>query len=148
MRYWVATQAKVGNEWVGIKGDVVSAEDYDKLHARAEQLESLAAISPELVWMRLLEMLNADNGCSFTVSYCDFDSVRDEIKQLIEKGFFSEVEYSTDLDSSYWVMVGGSDAERELMFGDSAHVLHSKLDEIFERPEVTASYGKIKENFQ
>lgn len=90
-------------------------------------------LTPELVWMRLLEVLCIDNGCHFTVSTADFMEVRGDLQQMIDQGYFlCDV---MDLEGDYWILVAGTPEEVNRRFPLRWSVVSVVLDRIFERKD-------------
>lgn len=94
-----------------------------------------AAVTPEFVWLRLLEAMSCDNGCAFTSSTDDYREAKPAIIALIAAGFFAS-NYD-DLDGDIWMVAAGEQGEASARFEGhaSAYVMLSNvLNRVFEQP--------------
>ena len=106
-----------------------------------------AAVTPEFVWLRLLEAMAGDNGCAFTSSTDDYREAKPAITALISAGFFSADHDS--LDGDIWMVAAGEQGEAAARFEGhaSAYVMLSDvLNRVFEQPAAEQSApGEVEE---
>lgn len=98
---------------------------------KAEQVPT-----PEFVWVRLLEALAGDNGCSFSASTYDYREVKPSLVQLIAAGFFRDD--ADSLDGDIWTVAAGEQGEAAARFASCSEayaVLSDVLNRVFDRPE-------------
>ena len=89
-------------------------------------------VTPEYVWLTLLEVLSTDNGCDFSSTTGQFQQVKASLQQLIDEGFF--MDDPNDLNSDYWCLAAGGDDIWLERFPKIAEKVNQVLEEIFEQP--------------
>lgn len=89
-------------------------------------------LTPETVWIRLIAVMEQDNGCVFPTSVGQFARAQPSISALISAGFFAGD--WNDLDGDYWIAVAGGDDEAITRFPDAFSALNEVLNEVFDSP--------------
>lgn len=96
--------------------------------------------SPHEVFLKLIEVMEIDNGCTFTFTRSQQQRAMPLIRTLQDAGFFAENDH-LDLTSSYWMAGAGESTEAPEYFGKTGdvaltafRVLNVILDDIFDMP--------------
>lgn len=91
--------------------------------------------TPEWVWHRLMDVLDADNGYNHHWSCHDFNAAKEPITALIGSGFFRDD--PQDLDGSFWQAASGEASERLAFFAghnETLARLDEAVNEVFDGP--------------
>lgn len=128
--------------WLSKAIDNIRAEYRKAEGSKPVQVYASAALSaqqseptPEFVWVRLLEALAGDNGCSFSASTDDYREAKPALTALIAAGFFRDG--ADSLDGDIWMVAAGEEGEAKARFDACAHPyanLSAVLNRVFERP--------------
>ena len=88
------------------------------------------AIQPEHVWLDLMLVMDADNGCHHDWAAQDMRDAVPAIGALLRLGFFADG--TNDLDGSFWQAAAGEETDRRTFFAAGIEHLE-KLDEVLNR---------------
>lgn len=92
-------------------------------------------MSAKIVYLRLVEILAEDNGCTFKPTQEHYDRARPHVQTLLDAGYFQDDPY--DLNGSFWRMAAGEELEAAAFFGTSPEAywaLSEILEDIFDGP--------------
>jgi len=117
-----------------------------KLDLARQQAAATGSTRPAavLVFIRLIEVMNFDNGASFAIHASDVARALPAIESLMSSGFFLDDYRKTE--SSFYQMAAGESELRMEFFAaadrDALDTLDALLNEIFDRP---APFSKAPE---